>query len=282
MLKAKDFRIRDPFVYVDRENKTYYLYGTTCFNPNGTLGAIDKFYAYKSKDLINFEGPFTIFDGGKIGFWATKDYWAAELHFYNGSYYLFASFRSDTHDLSTQILKADNPLGPFSPISDKPQTPEDEVALDGTLYIENDEPYMIYSHGWTQIYNGAIKAIKLSKDLTHAVDKPFVLFKATDNPQSRPLLERDGNPCSIAEAPFITKENGKIKLTWSGFDENKKYTVFTSYSDSIYGKWTHMPKTYEFDGGHSMRFVDLDDNKKITLHAPNTPPDERAIFLDDK
>lgn len=84
MLKREEIRIRDPFIYTDRENNCYYMYGTTALEKD-SLKAHNWFSVYKTNDLENFEEPKVIFDGDKGGFWADKDFWAPELHKYNGS-----------------------------------------------------------------------------------------------------------------------------------------------------------------------------------------------------
>ena len=165
MLKRKDLRIRDPYIFVDRENKTYYMYGTTSLAKD-SLSAMNTFSAYVSKDLENFEGPFLIFDGSTQPFWATKDFWAAEVHFYKGKYYLFGSFKTEGKCRATQILSSDSPLGPFLPISQEPQTPWEQECLDGTLWVEDGRPYLVYAHEWVQCYDGEICAVELTEDLS--------------------------------------------------------------------------------------------------------------------
>ena len=71
----KDIYMRDPFVYV--ENGIAYLVGTTdetCWE-----GKAKGFLGYKSKDLVNFEGPFILFSNDGT-FWADEHYWAPELY----------------------------------------------------------------------------------------------------------------------------------------------------------------------------------------------------------
>ena len=75
-MEIKDIRIRDPYVYLDKETGLYYIYGTT--NLLEGLRAGDKFHCYTSHDLIHFDGPYVIFDSKKEGFWGTQDFWAAE------------------------------------------------------------------------------------------------------------------------------------------------------------------------------------------------------------
>ena len=280
MLKKQDIRIRDPFIYVDRKNGKYYMYGTTKLDIPDSLVAGSCFAVYVSTDLENFEGPFVIFDGEKENFWATCDYWAPELHEYKGKYYLFASFKAEGKMRATQILVSDSLLGPFKPISDKPQTPSEHMCLDGTLWVEDGVPYLVYCHEWVQIYEGEICAVRLSDDLTTPIGEPKVLFKASQSPYAYSFKEKDGKKCYVTDGPYLFKENGKLNLIWSSFDKNLNYAVLTATSDGLFKEWTHLPPKYDFDGGHSMIFFDLNGKKKISLHAPNDAPNERAQFLD--
>ena len=35
------------------------------------------------------------------------------------------------------------------------------MTLDGTLYVENGLPYMVYAHEWIQILDGTMEAVPL-------------------------------------------------------------------------------------------------------------------------
>lgn len=273
MINKNDIRIRDPFILTDRENNCYYMYGTTSLIKD-SLSTRTSFSVYKTYDLESFEEPKIIFEGEDIGFWASRDYWAPEVHKYNGKYYLFGSFTSDTHHRGTQILVSDTPDGKFTPITELPVTPSDWECLDGTLWTENGVPYIVFCHEWTQIGNGEICAMPLSDDLSHAIGEPTVLFKATDNPFVTPV-HGEGN--FVTDGPFIYRENGKLNMIWSSFT-NGRYQVLIAQSDSLLGKWAHEDGRFEFDGGHAMLFETLDGERMISLHSPNTKNDERAVF----
>ena len=177
-MKITETRLRDPFIFT--ENGTYYLYGTRC---NGPLGSAqgEGLDVYISTDLENWSEPIECFTR-PADFWADRDFFAPEVHKWRGAYYMFASFRSLTHQRATHILKASNPLGPFLPVSDKPATPEDWSCLDGTLYIdEMDIPWIVFCHEWTQIHDGTICATQLTDDLTQTVGDPILLFNAGQN-----------------------------------------------------------------------------------------------------
>lgn len=277
MIKRDELRIRDPFILADKEKDIYYVYGTTDLVEEA-LFANKTFSVYTSKDLENFEGPFVVFDGEKNNFWADRDYWAAEVHKYKGKYYLIGSFKSNDKHRASCILSSDSPLGEFSLVSNKARTPENWDCLDGTLYIENGEPYLVFSHEWLQCTVGEMWAQKMKDDLSEPVGEPFMLFKATDSPYVTSFADGFNSDCRVTDGPFLFKENGKLKMIWSSFSNNR-YVVLEAESDSINGKWSHLPPRFDFDGGHAMIFEKNDGEKNIVLHSPNTPPYERIKLI---
>lgn len=228
--------------------------------------------------MENFDGPFTIFDGKKENFWAMQDYWAAEVWSYRGRYYLFGSFKAENRCRATQILQSDSPLGPFKPISEKPQTPENWECLDGTFWLEDGVPYMVFCHEWLQCETGEICAIRLSDDLKERVGEPFLLFKASDNPCVSAFAGGGFQNCMVTDGPFLFRRNGKINMIWSSFSSGK-YSVLEAEADSLRGPWTHKKPRFDFDGGHAMIFKAFDGAKYFSLHQPNLPSNERAVFI---
>lgn len=277
MKKRSEIRIRDPFILTDKEAGCYYMYGTTALNC-GTLEANNTFSVYKTYDLENFEEPRVIFDGSKIGFWADRDFWAPEVHKYNGKYYLFGSFKAEGKCRATQIFVSDTPDGTFVPISAAPITPSDWECLDGTLYVEDGVPYVVFSHEWVQVGDGEIWAMPLTEDLTAPATEPFLLFRASDNPDVSELGE-EGSGNYVTDGPFLFREGDKLRMIWSSF-YGGRYLVLEEESDSIKGEWRHMGNKYDFDGGHAMIFESLEGKRMISLHRPNTADNERAAFYE--
>ena len=274
MLKREEIRIRDPFIYTDFENKCYYMYGTTDL-VDSRIVARNTFSVYKTADLENFEEPKVIFDGSKCGFWADRDFWASELHKYNGKYYLFGSCKAENKHRATHIFVCDTPDGEFVPLTEKPITPADWECLDGTFWVEDGKPYIVFSHEWTQIGDGEIWAMQLSEDLKEAVSEPFLLFHASDNPNVSALKRHIG--AYVTDGPFLYREDGKTKMLWSSFYQGR-YLVLDAWSDSLNGKWQHGGSRFDFDGGHAMLFDKLDGTRMISLHSPNKANLERAVF----
>ncbi len=275
-IKREDIRIRDPFIYTDKENGCYYMYGTTSLYKN-SIKAGSSFWVYKSRDLENFEEPKVIFDGSEIGFWADRDYWAPELHKYKGKYYLFASVNAEGRSRATQIFVCDTPDGRFVPLSADPITPKDWLCLDGTFFVDNGQPYMVFCHEWVQVHDGEIWAVPLSEDLSVPAGEPKMLFRASDNPNVSEISQGSGN--YVTDGPFLYREDGKIKMIWSSFYKGR-YLVLEAEADSLLGEWKHGGSRFDFDGGHAMIFETLTGERKISLHSPNTAGQERAHFYE--
>lgn len=266
-MELQSINIRDPFVLP--YNGVYYLYGT-----NGYHGT--SFDVYESTNLIHWSAPQQVFSVSDA-FWGTKDFWAPEVHRYNGAFYMFASFKAEGKHRGTQILKADSPKGPFHVHSPEPVTPWEHECLDGTLYVEDGIPYLIYCHEWVELRNGTICARRLSADLTHAVAEPKILFHAADAPCVKPI-DTDGY---VTDGPFFIRSGHELFLTWSSMAADG-YCVLVAKSDNgrLDGRWNHMPQPlYTDDGGHSMLFRAFDGTVYLSLHAPNTTGAEHPLFL---
>jgi len=276
-LKRTDINIRDPFILT--EGGKYYMYGSrgaSCWGntPNPDSG----FDVYVSSDLENWSAPKCIFKR-RDDFWSTHNFWAPEVHKYNGKFYMFASFKSENACRGTQVLICDTPDGNFEPICDSPITPRDWECLDGTLHIEPDgTPYIVFCHEWLQVHDGEMCAMPLSDDLTHAVGKPIILFRA-----SEPDWATKGKENYVTDGPFLYRTaSGRLIMIWSS-NANGAYCEAMSYSDngSILGKWSHDDRLlFSKDGGHGMIFKALDGKLMFTCHQPNKTPLERPQFFE--
>ncbi len=279
MLKRQDIRIRDPFILTDKENGCYYMYGTTDLC-RGSLEAGNTFSVYKTRDLENFEEPKVVVDGAKLNFWADRDFWAPEVHRYGGKYYLLGSCKADGKCRATHIFVCDTPDGEFVPVSEAPATPADWWCLDGTLWVENGVPYMVFCHEWAQIIEGTVCAMPLTADLSAPAGEPVLLFKATDNPDVEIVHGRNFDGY-VTDAPFLYREDGKLRMIWSS-KACGHYAVLLAESEtgSVLGPWHHFGNCFDFDGGHAMIFETLEGKRMMALHSPNTRNDERASFFE--
>ena len=284
-MHTSEIQIRDPFVLPVHAESQYYLFGTT--DKNAWHGPATGFDCYRSMDLENWEGPIAAFRP-PAGFWSTTNYWAPEVHYYQGKYYLFATFKEVNQYRGTQILVADRPEGPYLPMTEKPVTPKDWECLDGTLYVdESGTPWMVFCHEWVQIHNGAICAMPLTRDLKAAAGRPVFLFNASEAAWVlRPDWPgADGPmrfPTYVTDGPFLYKtQNGTLLMLWSSIGpEGYAMGYACSESNQITGPWVQEDQPlYAKDGGHGMLFKTFDGQLMVTFHTPNTTPNERAVFF---
>ncbi len=191
---------------------------------------------------------------------------------------MFASFKSEDRNRGTQILVADKPQGPFEPITTYPVTPEEWMALDGTFYIEEGKPYMVFCHEWVQIKDGSMEVMLLSDDLKTAAAPPVTIFHASDAPWVRPHKPEQ----FVTDGPYLFKRRGRLLMLWSSMGEQGyAMGLAESTSGSIHGPWKHLATpVYKRDGGHGIIFEDLQGNAFLTLHSPNHPDGaERPMFI---
>lgn len=275
-MKNSEINIRDPFIVV--EGGRYYMYGTrgpTCW------GAADGFDVYVGTDLENWSEPRACFtnDGS---FWADMNYWAPEVHRWNGAFYMFASFKREGVRRGTAILRAETPAGPFVPWSDGPVTPREWECLDGTFLADRQgRPWMVFCHEWVQCGDGEMCAMPLSGDLRSAAGAPRILFRASEAPWSKPLpgVER---PSYVTDGPFAWRTaDGSLLLLWASMTDGGAYAegMAASSNGDVDGTFSQADPLFTRDGGHGMVFRALDGRLFLALHTPNNPLAERPVFI---
>lgn len=275
-MKLSDICIRDPFI-LPHDGK-YYLYKSS----------YPSIVVHISKDLDEWSDEKPVFTRPE-GFWSDRDFWAPECHEYRGKFYLFVSFKSENRCRGTQILRADSPEGPFEPISDYPQTPEDWECLDGTLWIEDGKPYMVFAHEWVQIADGTMAYIPLSDDLSTPIGEPVTMFKASEAPFATSLKNRSSveemlgtNEFYVTDAPCMYRaKDGSLLMLWASFGPwGYTETVARSSNGRLDGNWIQEEPLYTGDGGHAMVFKSYDGKTYLSLHSPNRGKFERTKLIE--
>ncbi len=274
-IKITDIHLRDPFVLTYEGN--HYLYGT---------GAVGSGYGYYfSEDMNTWSGPYSCFTPDE-NFDGNGCYWAPECFNYNGSFYLFATYKSSaTNHRGVGIFKADSPRGPFALVSDGHITPDDWDSIDGTLYVDaSGQPWMIFVHEWTSTSDGIGRMCisKLSSDLTSFTTQPVEIFRANDAAW--------GKSNKVTDGPFVyTTSNNKLLMLWSGMSvEGYCVGIATpGNADDITAPWVQQSEPFiqkgEYfgaDGGHAMIFTDVWSRDIIAFHSSNKAPDERVVFAE--
>ena len=263
-------RLSDPFILADKNTSTYYMTGT-----GGML--------WKSKDLRKWSGPYRVTKTDPDSWMGPKPMiWAAELHYYKGKYYYFATFTNRNiviekvkgnviNRRASHVLVSNKPDGPYIPMKDPTYLPVDKPTLDGTFWVDKDgKPYMVYCHEWLQNWNGTVEKIELKPDLSGTVGKRNLLFFASDSPWSK---ERDKNGNitfnKVTDGPYLFQtQTGKLGMIWTSWVFGD-YTQGVAYSESgtLDGPWVHekepiTPANY----GHGMLFRTFEGKLLMSVH----------------
>lgn len=290
-----DLRIRDPFVFADPATHSYYLYRQIANGHGDVLKTARGVEVFQSKDLRTWIGPTTVFAAPE-DFWSNAEVWAPEMHAYSGKYYLFVTFTaskslarpqpeatSKNFRRGTQILVGDTPAGPFRPFANHGHTPADWMSLDGTFWVEDGVPWMVFCHEWVQVTDGTMELLQLAPDLSGPVGAPQRLFSASSAPWVKNLREhgfkRDGY---VTDGPFLVRtKTGKLLMTWSSFGADRYAVgIAESTTGKITGPWIHQPeRLIKADGGHGMIFRTFEGQLTLCFHQPNRGPLERMQLI---
>ncbi|OGU32577.1 MAG: glycoside hydrolase [Ignavibacteria bacterium GWA2_35_9] len=264
-------RLSDPCILADKNTSTYYMTGT-----GGWL--------WKSKDLRKWTGPYNVTETDPNSWMGENPMiWAAELHYYKGKYYYFATFTNRSVNIDTvkgniierrasHVLVSNKPDGPYIPMEDSVYLPPDKPTLDGTFWIDKDgKPYMVYCYEWLQNWNGTIEKIELKPDLSGTIGEGQVLFRASDSPWSKELTE-DGNIIfnKVTDGPWLfLTQTGKLGMLWTSWVFSD-YTQGVAYSesDTLDGPWVQekepiIPPNY----GHGMLFRTFEGKLLMSVHS---------------
>ena len=292
--ELEDIFIRDPYILPVEKDNIYYMYATST-----TIGAdgekIGGVKVYKSKDLQHWSDPVQVCVIPESN-WSRGVVWAPEVHLFQGKYYLFATINSGVEWKAekkdwpkytwraTQIFCADSPEGPFVPLSTESSTPSDQMALDGTLWVEDGKPYMIYCHEWVELGDGAMNLVELTPDLSARASQPQKLFCASAAPWSTGMETKSGDRHYVTDGCFLYRsKTGKLLMIWSSFC-NGQYAVGVAESTTgrVKGPWRQQPEPiFNRHGGHAMIFKTFDGKLCLTLHQPNSPSGkERAKIFE--
>ena len=262
LLTNSEINIRDPFI-ITYEGQ-YYMYGTE--GENAFSGEQNRFLVYVGDDLETWDGPFTIYENDG-SFWADKQYWAPAMFVRDGAFYFYGAMGGTSHETKGIFLfKAEDPLGPFAPVSDEPITKWEEDAIDAEIYEEDGKTYMIYTVGMEGIYCG-----ELNDDLDAFVGETWKLFDVSGCGWAQSMF---GDSMLNDGAAILKTDDGRLFCFFSTTGPNG-YNMGYAESDNgkITGNWTcsDAQMLVGTSGGHNMFFTNLDGELMTAYHSPNFP-----------
>lgn len=284
----------DPYILADDATKTYYL--------TSSGGCI-----YKSKDLKNWTGPYGAYDTRGTWMEGINFVAAAEIHRVNGKYYYAASFgdrkelvavvprRYNIYRHQTMILESDKADGPYklkNPDPNYDYLPHHLDIIDGTIYVENGQPYMVFVNEWMQTVDGTMEYVKLSPDLSKTISEPVLLFHASESKLPLEMVANEEMTYGLKLNGWVTDgpelyrtKTGKLYMLWASWGANR-YLQCVAYSESgtIDGPWIQDDKPLiGNNSGHGMIFTSFEGRRLfIVHHAEGDGPRKPQIWeLDD-
>ncbi len=262
--------LSDPCILADKSTMTYYMTGT-----GGML--------WKSKDLRLWDGPYHVAKTDPQSWMGPCPMiWAAELHEYNGKYYYFATFTNRDISLGTyrgnnlerrasHVLVSDKAEGPYRPMEDETYLPAEKLTLDGTFWVDTDgKPYMVYCHEWLQNWDGTMEKIELKADLSGSVGEGKLLFRASESPWSREMLDGKVVPNRVTDGPYLFRtQTGRLGMIWTSWVYDV-YTQGVAYSESgtLDGPWIQEKEPITPPNfGHGMLFRTFEGKLLMSVHS---------------
>ena len=188
----------DPWV-VKHEGIYYYCYST---GRGVSVAKANSLSELKPKGTTVYTAP--------SGTMYSEEYWAPELHYINGEWYIYVAAddgNNENHRMYVLKGTSQNPRDRFEMVG-QITDPSDKWAIDGTVLQLNGELYFIWS-GWEGNVNVAqhIYIAHMSDPCT--IDSERVMIST---PQY--TWEKNGNPL-INEGPAVLQHEGKTFVVYS-------------------------------------------------------------------
>jgi Predicted beta-xylosidase len=222
--------IGDPFVL--KYNRHYYLYATSLPGSG--------FYVWESANLVEWQLKGVALDKTEPGNeWGMADFWAPEVIFYHGQFYMTYSARDTDGHLKIVLAAAANPLDPFKNIK-VPLVFRDNCSwIDAHVFIEdNGTPYLFYVKDCSEniirgIHMSQIYVQELSAGLTAFIGEPVL---ALEPDQAWEGINKDWQ---WNEGPFVIKHDGIYYLMYSANAyDSPDYAIGYATAKNPLGPWT--------------------------------------------
>ena len=188
----------DPWV-VKHEGVYYYCYST---GRGVSVAKADSLGKLKNKGTTVYTAP--------SGTMYSEEYWAPELHYINGEWYIYvAADDGDNYNHRMYVLKgtSQNPRDRFEMVG-QITDPSNKWAIDGTVLQLNGELYFIWS-GWEGTVNVAQHLYIAHMSDPCTIDSERVMLST---PQYS--WEKNGTPL-INEGPAVLQHEGKTFVVYS-------------------------------------------------------------------
>ena len=255
--------IGDPFVLLAPDGAFY------CYPTAGS-----GFRAWKTTDFFDWKLLGQVYDNNQEGFWAYTNFWAPEVVYHQGKYYMYYTGTwSDKQSLRIGLAISDKPEGPFIEALKRPLFDFGYAVIDAHVFIDEDErKYLYYSRDCSEnivdgIHESRIYGIRLADNMQEIFGEPVLLTKPEQDWEVP-----SGGEWRWNEGPFVIKHKAKYYLMYSAnYFGWKSYSIGYAVSDNPLGpfeKYTENPIlealpewTHVSGPGHHFLFKSPDGNE---------------------
>jgi xylan 1,4-beta-xylosidase len=217
-----------------------------------------------SRDLVNWQIVGAAMQ--KRPDWSDGNYWAPEISFYRGRYYIYYVGHKKGGSLCVAVMTAANPQGPYT--DHGPLICQEDGSIDPMAVTnENDARYLVWKEdGNSRNQPTPIWAQRLSGDGTRLVGERQELIRNTA------AWEKN-----LVEGPFILRRGGYFYLFYSGnacCGRECNYAMGVARSRRLLGPWEKNPANPILKGndhwkcpGHGSIVSDVRGRDFLMYHA---------------
>ena len=220
--------IGDP--YVLNYGGKYYMYATS---------SKDGFYVWESSNMVDWvKGGLALNRKDAANGWGKGNFWAPEVKYYKGKFYMTYSAISDNGKMKIRIAQSDSPLGPYLNWSEPFLSNDQYSYIDADLFIDGDKVYLYFVKDCSEnIINGKhvsqVYVCELSYNLMEFTGYPKLILTPDQT------WEGAGDDWQWNEGPFVMKHDNYYYLLYSAnYYASAKYSVGVATSNSPMGVWT--------------------------------------------
>jgi beta-xylosidase len=263
----------------------YYCYATS---------AVDGFKAWISEDLVNWQELGYVYKRNDHS-WGIEDFWAPEVVYYKGKYYMHYSARwGKNMSLRIGVAAADSPSGPFVDVFNQPMFDLGYAAIDGHVFFDEDgRKYFYYARDCSEnIVDGRheshLYVAELNDDLVSFQDEPRLITKPEQEWE-----QHSGPEWLWNEGPFVLKYDHRYYLMYSAnFYAGRDYSVGYAVAEHPLGpfvKAAHNPILFSPNGeisgpGHNSVTTSPDGQELFIVYHihtdPQRPSRDRQVCID--
>lgn len=221
----------------------------------------------------------------------SKELWAPEIQFFNGKWYMYFAAddgNNNNHKMYAIENASADPLQGTWEFKGQIKTPDDKWAIDGDVFENNKQLYMIWS-GWEGDVNGAqnIYIAKMDNPWTISGKRTKISGSDFDWEKHGDLNSKDNPPhVNVNEGPQFLKHGNKVFIIysasgcWTDFyalgmlqaPANADLMDAKSWEKSEKPVFKQSPENGVYAPGHNSFFKSPDGKEDWILYHANSEP----------